>query len=74
MLILIWFVLCLVAVSVILLPLTLWRHEIYRRFSGSRPVACPENQQAVAVSIDVRHAMATGIDGRPDVCLSDCTR
>ena len=74
MLILIWFVLCLAAVSLILLPLTLWRHEIYMRFSGSRPVACPENQQAAAVNIDVRHAMATGIDGCPDVCLRDCTR
>jgi hypothetical protein len=74
MLLLIWVVLCLVGVSLILLPLALWRREIYRRYAGSRLVACPENQQPAAVNIDVRHAAATGIDGCPDLRLSDCTR
>ena len=74
MLLLIWFVLCLVAASVILLPLVLWRREIFNRFSGSRLVACPENQQPAAVTIDARRAAETGIDGCPDVRLCDCAR
>jgi hypothetical protein len=74
MLLLIWLVLCLVAASLILLPLALWRREIYKQYSGSRPVSCPENQQPGVVSIDARHAAATGIDGCPDLRLCDCTR
>ncbi|HTW49450.1 MAG TPA: DUF1761 domain-containing protein [Acidobacteriaceae bacterium] len=74
MLFLLWLVLCLVGLFLILLPLALWRHEIYKRYSGSRLVACPENQRAAAVSIDARHAAATGVHGRPDLRLCDCTR
>ncbi len=74
MFLLIWLVLCLVAASIMLLPLALWRREIYRRYSGSRLVACPENRQPGVVSIDARHAVATGIDGCPDLRLCDCTR
>ena len=74
MLLLIWFTLCVVAASVILLPLALWLREIYKRYSDSRPVECPENKQAAAVSIDALHAVATGVDGRPDLRLCDCTR
>ena len=36
MLVLIWLVLCLVSVSLLLLPLALWRREIYKRYSSSR--------------------------------------
>lgn len=79
MLSLLWVVLCLVvlcllAASVLLLPLLLRRHEIDKQYCGSRLVECPENQQPGVVSIDTRHAMATGIDGSPDVRLCDCTR
>lgn len=74
MLFLIWLLVCLVAVSLILLPLALWRHAIYLRYFGSRLVECPENHQAAAVSIDARHAAATGIHGHPDVRLCDCSR
>lgn len=75
MLSLIWLVLCLVGVLLILLPLLLWRREIYTRYSGSRLVACPEDQQPAAVNIDARHAAMTGMtDGYPDVRLSNCTR
>lgn len=74
MLILIWVVLCLAAASLLLLPLALRRRAIYKQYSGSRLVSCPENQQPGVVSIDARHAMATGIDGSPDVRLCDCTR
>lgn len=74
MLFLYWLVLCLAAASLILLPLVLWRHQIFERYSGSRSVTCPENQQSAVVSIDAMHAAATGVDGLPDLRLSDCTR
>ncbi|HLJ78708.1 MAG TPA: DUF1761 domain-containing protein [Acidobacteriaceae bacterium] len=74
MLFLFWLVLCLLGISLLLLPLLLWRHELYRRYSGGRLVACPENQQAATVSVDARHAAATGIHGHPDLRLCDCTR
>jgi hypothetical protein len=74
MLILFWLLFWLVASFLILLPLILWRHEIYRQYSGSRLVSCPENQRPGVVSIDARHAVSTGIDGRPDVRLCDCSR
>jgi hypothetical protein len=66
MLFLIWLVLCLVAVYLVLLPLALWRHEIYKRYSGSRLVACPEDQRPAVVNVDAGHAASTG--------LCDCTR
>lgn len=74
MFLLIWFVLCLAAVCLLMLPLALWQREVYRRFSGGRLVACPENRQSAAVRIDARHAALTGVDGNPDVRLADCTR
>lgn len=74
MLFLIWLLVCLVAVSLILLPLALWRHELYLRYFGSRLVACPEDHQTATVNIDARHAAATGIHGRPDLRLCDCSR
>jgi hypothetical protein len=74
MLILLWLVLCLVGVSVLLLPLVLWRFEILKRYSSGRLVACPENQQSATVSIDARHAAETGVDGCPELRLCDCTR
>jgi hypothetical protein len=74
MLFLIWLALCLVALSLILLLPALRLHEIYDRYSGSRLVACPENQQPAAVSINARHAAVTGIDVSPDLRLCDCTR
>jgi hypothetical protein len=75
MLFLIWLVLCLVAFSLIALPLALWRHEIYKRYSGSRLVACPEDHRPAVVNMDASHAVATGVHGRPpDLHLSDCTR
>lgn len=74
MLLLIWVVLSLVAASMILLlPLALWRREIYRQYSGSRLVSCPQDQRPGVVGIDARHALETGIDGRPDLRLSACT-
>lgn len=74
MLLLIWLVLCLIGASILLLPLVLWLREIYRQCSGSRLVSCPADQRPGVVGIDARHALATGIDGRPDLRLCECTR
>ena len=74
MLFLFWLVLCLAGTCLIMLPLLLWRHQIFDRYSGSRLVACPENQQAAAVSIDAVHAAATGVDGVPNLRMAACTR
>lgn len=74
MLILFWLVFSVLAASLILLPLVLWRREIFQRYSGARAVACPENQQTAAVNIDLRHAAESGMDGCPNLRLSDCTR
>lgn len=72
---LIWLVLSLVAASLILLlPLALWEYEIYKRYSGGRLVACPEDQQSAAVNMDARHAALTGVDGNPQLRVHDCTR
>ena len=74
MLFLIWVVLCLVALSLILLPLALWRHELKKRYFGPRLVTCPEDHQAAIVGIDAQHAAASGIHGHPDLRLCDCSR
>jgi hypothetical protein len=74
MLILFWLVLCLAGASLILLPLFIWRHQVFEQFSGSRLVACPEDQRPAAVGIDALHAAATGVDGCPELRLSSCTR
>lgn len=74
MVILIWLVLLLVVVSFLLLLLAFGRHAIYERYSGSRPVDCPENHQPAVVSFDVRHAADTAMDGAPQLRLCDCSR
>jgi len=74
MLFLIWLVLSLLGLGLIALPFVLWRQAILQRFSGARLVHCPENQQVAVVSIDARHAAATGLQGHPDVRLCECTR
>lgn len=74
MFLLIWIALCIAAAFLLLLPLGLWRREIFRRYSGSRLVACPENHKPAAVSIDLSHAAATGLDGCPELRLGACTR
>lgn len=70
----IWLVVILVVACFLLLLAAFGRGAIYERYSGGRPVACPENKQAAVVSIDVRHAAGTIMDGAPDLRLSDCTR
>jgi hypothetical protein len=64
----------LIGVCLILIPLSLWGREIYRAFSGARAVTCPETKQTVAVRFDALHAAVTGLQGKSDLRLADCTR
>jgi len=68
------FLLFVVGVALILLLPALWGLEIHQRYSAPRSVACPETHQPAGVTIDARHAAATGLHGPPDFRLSDCTR
>lgn len=63
-----------VGLALILLMPALWLREIYHAYSGPRAVVCPETQQPAGVTVDAKHAAATGLHGRPDFRLSDCTR
>ena len=74
MVLVIWLVLFLVVVSFLLLIPAFWRRAIYERYSGGRPVACPENHKPAVVSIDLRHASETVMDGGPELRLCDCSR
>lgn len=60
--------------ALILLMPALWGREIHHQYSAPRAVTCPETHQQVGVTIDARHAAATGLCGPPDFRLSDCTR
>ena len=71
---LIWLVVFAVVVSFLLLLPAFWHRAIYERYSGGRPVECPENQRPAVVSIDLRHAAATVMEGSPRLRLCDCTR
>jgi hypothetical protein len=68
------FLLFVVGVALILLLPALWGLEIHRHYSAPRGVTCPETQQPAGVTIDARHAAATGLRGTSDFRLSDCTR
>lgn len=74
MLFLLWLVLCLIGLFLLALPFALWIRELHQRYSGWRRVTCPENHQPAAISLDGRHAAATGLHGHPDLLLCDCTR
>jgi hypothetical protein len=60
--------------SLLLLLPALWGREIRNRYAGSRAVTCPETRRQVAVSFDAAHAAVTGLTGRPDLRIADCTR
>lgn len=74
MLVVFWFLLVLVFSCLILLMPFLWGRSIYQRYAGSRAVTCPQNRQPVAVSFDAWHAALTGLGGRTELRLSNCTR
>lgn len=71
---LIWLVLCLVVVVFAVALFALWRRDILNRYSGGRPVRCPENGEDAVVSIDAKRAADTRLDGRARICLAECSR
>lgn len=74
MVFLIWLVLFLLFVSSLVFLLAVCRRAIFERYSGGRPVVCPENQESAFVTIDAQRAAVTAVDGRSDLRLCDCTR
>ncbi len=74
MLLLFGFLLYVSGVAFILLMPALWGREAHHNYSIPRAVTCPETHQQVGVTIDTRHAAITGLWGRADFRLSDCTR
>ena len=74
MVFLIWLVVFAVVVSFLLLLPAFWHRAIYERYSGGRPVTCPEDQRPAVVGIDLRHAEATVMEASPRLRLCDCTR
>ncbi|WP_109485074.1 DUF1761 domain-containing protein [Occallatibacter savannae] len=74
MVLLIWLVLFLLIVSLFVVAAGFLRHAILDRYSGARPVTCPENHQPAVVALDGSHAVATLVDGSPALRISGCTR
>jgi len=71
--ILFWLLLFIVGACFILVMPALWGREIYTHYRGSRAVTCPETHRRVAVSIDAIHAALTGLSGKCDLRLGECT-
>lgn len=74
MVLFIWLLLFLLFVSLLLIAAGFARRAIFDKYSGARPVTCPENHQPAVVAIDVRRAAATIMDGSPALRVCDCTR
>jgi hypothetical protein len=74
MVLLIWLVLFLLVVSFLLAGGALGLRAILQRYSGGRPVTCPETHQSAVVGIDARHAAATVMDGSPALRLCECSQ
>jgi hypothetical protein len=74
MLLVFWLLLFVVSTCLMLLMPALVGREIYSRYRGIRAVTCPENRQPVAVSFRAFRAAVTGLNGRPEVRLAECTR
>lgn len=73
MILLIWIVLLLLIVSLFLVAAAIGRHAIIDKYSGARPVTCPENHHPAVVALDSRHAASTVMDGSPALRLRDCS-
>ena len=51
-----------------------WLVASFSKFSGSRPVTCPENGKRELVEVDATHAAFTNAVGRPEIRLQNCSR
>ena len=68
-----WLLLFVTLTCLLLLMQALWGREIYNHYRGSRAVTCPETHRQVAVSFDAFHAALTGLRGKCDLRLAECT-
>ena len=68
-----WLLLFVVGACFVLLMPALWGREIYTHYRGSRAVTCPETHRQVAVSFDAIHAALTGLGGKRNLRLAECT-
>ena len=65
----------LLGVTVILAAVAAWWFaRVWMKYHGRMVITCPENQKPAGVSVDTRHAVATGLGGKPDLRLADCSR
>jgi hypothetical protein len=60
--------------SLLLLLPALWGRDIRNQYAGVRAVICPETRSQVAVSFNSAHAAITGLTGKTDLRIADCTR
>ena len=67
------FLLFVTLTCLLLLMQALWGREIYNHYRGSRAVTCPETHRQVAVSFDAFHAALTGLRGKCNLRLAECT-
>ena len=74
MLFLLWALLFLAGACLILLLPALWGKQIYNSYRDSRPVNCPETHATVAVRFNALRAAITGLSGKPQLGLADCSR
>jgi hypothetical protein len=65
----------LIAGAMILSGFAAWRLlGAWLKYRGRIVITCPENRIPAGVSVDARHAAATGLGGQPEFRLSDCSR
>ncbi len=62
------------AVCVVFLLPFLFGTQLYKRYSGTRAVTCPENHRQVAVTLDALRAAGTSLAGKPSLRIAGCTR
>ena len=64
-----------VAAVVVLASIVAWRLlGAWWKYKGRRVVTCPENERPAGVTVDARHAAATGLAKPPQLRLESCSR
>ncbi len=51
-----------------------WLVKASSQYRGLKVVTCPETERPALVEVDARHASLTGIVGRPEIRLENCSR
>ncbi len=61
--------------GIVLAGLVLWRVvRVWSKYRGRRVVTCPENMRPAGVELDAAHAVASALQGVPELRLSSCSR